>query len=159
MRGNQHLTKIHYKGSTDDFLIFVESRDMVQQWKADSSIPLAQVVSGFKIFVTHNQGTQGILDGASKGSLEGEFGTSKEEEVVKIMLEKGSVVETEVSFSGSFVCFSLASGAILMAVVLMLPAFVCSSDEQLADVFAWLQSNARNGPKNDSKGGDGRSLS
>lgn len=37
------------------------------------------------------------MDGASKGSLEGEFGTSKEEDVVAQILEKGSIVESEVS--------------------------------------------------------------
>jgi ribosome maturation protein Sdo1 len=46
---------------------------------------------------TDRQGTQGILDGASNGSLDSEFGTHKEEEVVKIILEKGTVQETETS--------------------------------------------------------------
>ena len=53
MRGNEATTKVHYKGSNDDFIIFVDSAKAVQDWKQDSSIPLAQVVSGFKIFVTH----------------------------------------------------------------------------------------------------------
>ena len=43
------------------------------------------------------QGTQGIMDTASKGTLEGEFGTSREEDVVQQILEKGSIIETEVS--------------------------------------------------------------
>lgn len=42
-------------------------------------------------------GNQGILDGASKGALESEFGTSNDDEVVKQILEKGSIVETGVS--------------------------------------------------------------
>jgi hypothetical protein len=41
-------------------------------------------------------GAQGILDTASKGQLEGEFGTTKEEEIVKVILERGSVQETTV---------------------------------------------------------------
>lgn len=45
----------------------------------------------------HRHGNQGILDGASKGSLESEFGTSNDDEVVKQILEKGSIVETGVS--------------------------------------------------------------
>jgi ribosome maturation protein Sdo1 len=45
----------------------------------------------------HRHGNQGILDGASKGTLESEFGTSNEDEVVKQILEKGSVIESTVS--------------------------------------------------------------
>ena len=52
-RGNAHLAKMHYQGKEDDFVIFVDDVKAVQNWKNDRSIPLAQVVSGFKIFVTH----------------------------------------------------------------------------------------------------------
>jgi hypothetical protein len=45
---------------------------------------------------TSRQGTQGIMDTASKGTLEDEFGTSREEDVVQQILEKGSIIETEV---------------------------------------------------------------
>ncbi|EMF14425.1 RNA binding protein [Sphaerulina musiva SO2202] len=94
MRGNDPQTKVHYKGSNDDFVIIVESAQAVQDWKKDSSIPLSQVVAGWKVFVTHKQGNTGILDTASKGSLEDEFGTSNEDEVVKQILEKGHIIET-----------------------------------------------------------------
>lgn len=53
MRGNDPQVKIHYKGADDDFIIYVDSKEAVENWKKDSSIPLAQVVSGFKVFVTH----------------------------------------------------------------------------------------------------------
>ncbi|PVH97652.1 putative RNA binding protein [Periconia macrospinosa] len=92
-RANEAQTKVHYQGKTDDFIIFVDSADVVNDWKKDSSIPLAQVVSGWKIFVTHKHGTQGILDAASNQQLDDEFGTHKEEEVVKAILEKGNVQE------------------------------------------------------------------
>lgn len=52
-RGNEQQTKVHYKGKEDDFVIFVDSAKAVEDWKNDSSIPLAQVVSGWKVFVTH----------------------------------------------------------------------------------------------------------
>lgn len=52
-RGNEQQTKVHYKGNEEDFIIFVDSQDAVENWKKDSSIPLAQVVSGWKVFVTH----------------------------------------------------------------------------------------------------------
>jgi hypothetical protein len=51
------------------------------------------------------QGTTGILDTASNGQLDGEFGTHKEEEVVKLILEKGDILETEVSSRHS-ICYS-----------------------------------------------------
>ena len=34
-------------------MIYIDDVQSVQKWKNDRSIPLAQVVSGFKIFVTH----------------------------------------------------------------------------------------------------------
>lgn len=37
------------------------------------------------------------MDGASKSTLENEFGVSDEEEVIKKILESGSVQESEVS--------------------------------------------------------------
>lgn len=46
----------------------------------------------------HRHGNHGILDGASKGQLEGEFGTSKDDHVFKQIIENGSIVESEVSF-------------------------------------------------------------
>lgn len=36
------------------------------------------------------------MDTASKGQLEDEFGTSRDDDVVQQILEKGSVLETEV---------------------------------------------------------------
>ncbi|KAJ8114749.1 hypothetical protein OPT61_g3441 [Boeremia exigua] len=90
-RGDAQQVKVHYKGKAEDFIVFVDSTEAVQEWKKDSSIPLAQVVSGFKILVTDNHGTQGILNTASKGTLENEFGTSNEDEVIKQILQKGDV--------------------------------------------------------------------
>ena len=95
MKGNDAQTKVHYKGKDNDFIIFVDSAEAVKEWKKDSSVPLAQVVSGWKVFHTNNHGNQGILDTASNAQLENEFGTSKEEEVVKAILEKGDVQESD----------------------------------------------------------------
>ncbi|KAF2090988.1 putative RNA binding protein [Saccharata proteae CBS 121410] len=95
VRGADTQTKVHLKGKDDDFVIFVDSIKAVQEWKNDKSVPLAQVVSGWKVFVTHKQGTQGILDGASNSALDNEFGTHKEEDVVQQILERGDVQEVE----------------------------------------------------------------
>ncbi|RMY82663.1 hypothetical protein D0861_07783 [Hortaea werneckii] len=94
-RGNEAQCKVHYKGKGDDFIIFVDSAQAVRDWKNDKTIALATVVSGWKVFVTHKHGNHGILDGASKGQLEGEFGTSKDDDVFKHIIENGSIVESE----------------------------------------------------------------
>ena len=51
-RGDAAQTKVHYKGKAEDFIVFVDSSEAVQEWKKDSSVPLSQVVAGFKILVT-----------------------------------------------------------------------------------------------------------
>ncbi|KAI9835455.1 MAG: hypothetical protein M1819_002373 [Sarea resinae] len=94
-RGNASQTKVHYKGTEEDFVIFVDDVQAVQEWKKDKSVPLAQVVSGWKVFVTHKHGAQGIMDSASNSALDNEFGTHKEEDVVIQILEKGTVQESE----------------------------------------------------------------
>ena len=54
-RGETTQTKVHYKGKEDDFIIFLDDVAEYQKWKAEESksIPLAQFVSSFNIFVTH----------------------------------------------------------------------------------------------------------
>ncbi|KAF2758620.1 shwachman-Bodian-diamond syndrome protein [Pseudovirgaria hyperparasitica] len=94
-RGNATQTRVHYKGQEDDFVILVDDAKAVEDWKTDKTIPLAQVVSGWKVFVTHKHGNQGILDTASNSALDNEFGTHKDDEVVKLILEKGTVLENE----------------------------------------------------------------
>ena len=46
--------------------------------------------------VLYRHGTQGILDTASKGQLESEFGTSRDDDVIAQILEKGQITESEV---------------------------------------------------------------
>ena len=50
------MTKVHYKGREEDFIVFVDSAEDLEKWKGDRSIPLANVVNSFKIFVTHKYG-------------------------------------------------------------------------------------------------------
>ena len=52
-RGNVGITKVFYKGQDEDFIVFVDSAEDLEKWKKDSSIPLAQVASSFKIMITH----------------------------------------------------------------------------------------------------------
>ncbi|PBP17886.1 shwachman-Bodian-Diamond syndrome protein [Diplocarpon rosae] len=73
-RGEAQQTKVHYKGSHEDFIIFVDDVKSAEAWKTDKSIPLAQVVSSFKVFTTHKY----VL-----------------EDVIKLIIEKGTIQETE----------------------------------------------------------------
>jgi len=52
-RGEANQIKVHFKGKEDDFIIFIDDAKAAQSWKTDKTIPLAQVVSAFKIFVTN----------------------------------------------------------------------------------------------------------
>jgi len=94
-RGEAQQTKVHFKGKDDDFIVFVDDAKALKEWKGDKNIPLTQIVSSFKIFVSHKQGAQGPFDGASKSTLENEFGTSVDDEIIKQILEKGAVQESE----------------------------------------------------------------
>ncbi|MCJ1353047.1 MAG: hypothetical protein MMC33_003031 [Icmadophila ericetorum] len=96
-RGAGSATKVHYKGKEEDFVVFVENGESVKKWKSDSSIALAQVVDSFTVFCTHKHGAQGVMDTASKATLENEFGTSVDDEVIKKILEQGVLQESEVS--------------------------------------------------------------
>ncbi|OGM50067.1 RNA binding protein [Aspergillus bombycis] len=88
-RANEPTAKVFYKGAAEDFIVFVDDIQVLNNWRKDRSIPLADVVNGFKIFVTHRHGAQGIMDGASKGILDTEFGTSNEDECIQKILENG----------------------------------------------------------------------
>ncbi|KAH9943247.1 ribosome maturation protein [Epithele typhae] len=105
------LTKIVYRASpesTEDFMIIVNPEEY-KRWKeggesiaptrsnattdalcpsTDTTIPLAEVVDSFEVFWS-NQGSQGILGRPSKQQLENVFGSSKDVDVVKAILEKG----------------------------------------------------------------------
>jgi ribosome maturation protein Sdo1 len=96
-RADTEQVKVHYKGAEDDFIVMAESVDAVNEWKKDSSKPLVDVVNSFDVFVTGKHGAQGRLNRASKSSLENEFGSSNDDDVVKQILEKGDVQEVKVS--------------------------------------------------------------
>ncbi|KAF2202532.1 DUF1960-domain-containing protein [Delitschia confertaspora ATCC 74209] len=91
-RGTVQETKMHYKGAQDDYIIYLNNPEAVQNWKKDKSIPLVDVVNAFQVFCTHQQGAQGILDTASNAQLSSEFGTHKVEDIILQILEKGEVI-------------------------------------------------------------------
>lgn len=52
-RGQGLQSKVHYKGNTDDFVVFVEDPVMLKKWKGDRTIALVDVVDAFKVFTTN----------------------------------------------------------------------------------------------------------
>ncbi|KAI5952375.1 hypothetical protein KGF54_003242 [Candida jiufengensis] len=82
--------KLFYKGADNDFVIFIDSPELFQKFKkGDTTIPLIDIVSIFKVFINRQGGAEGILDEASKQDLSNEFKTSNVDEAIKIILDKG----------------------------------------------------------------------
>ncbi|KIW08934.1 uncharacterized protein PV09_00850 [Verruconis gallopava] len=94
MRADGQITKVHYKGADEDFVVILESAEALKRWKQDKTVPLVDVVNSFDIFVTDKHGNQGVLSRASKQQLENEFGTKNADDAVVAVLEKGTVQET-----------------------------------------------------------------
>ncbi|KAB8078495.1 DUF1960-domain-containing protein [Aspergillus leporis] len=92
-RGNKRQSKVIYKGQTEDFVIMVEDTAAVQSWRRDHSIPLAQVLDGWKIFTSHQHGAGGIHNEASRATIENEFGTSDDNEAILRILDQGEIQE------------------------------------------------------------------
>ncbi|GAA5842447.1 hypothetical protein JCM9279_005386 [Rhodotorula babjevae] len=75
--------------STDEWILIVG--DVAA---AENSIPLVDIVDSFDVFHT-GQGSQGILARPSKQELETVFETTKEDEIVEIILTKGQIKSSD----------------------------------------------------------------
>ncbi|KAF9238763.1 DUF1960-domain-containing protein [Melanogaster broomeanus] len=109
------VTKVVYKPdtqSTDEFIVIVNPAEY-RKWKnggercqfLTESVPLAEVVDSFEVFHS-GQGAQGLLGRPSKQQLDNTFGTSKDVEVISIVLEKGKEQPGE-SFTGTSGTYTL----------------------------------------------------
>ncbi|KZW04183.1 DUF1960-domain-containing protein [Exidia glandulosa HHB12029] len=86
------LHRVIYKPdstSTDEYMVVVE-QDEYKRWLEGRSVALAMVVDSFEVFHS-GQGSQGRWGRPSKQQLETIFGSSKEDDVVKLILEKGEL--------------------------------------------------------------------
>lgn len=82
--------KLFYKGSSTDFVIFVESQEILDKYRKSNSIPLIDIVSIYKVFVNRQGGVEGMLDEASKEELQNEFGPlAKTDDAIRAILEAG----------------------------------------------------------------------
>ncbi|KAH7930649.1 DUF1960-domain-containing protein [Leucogyrophana mollusca] len=86
------ITKVVYKPdsqSTDEYIAIVDPVEY-KKWKAGGkTIPLANVVDTFEVFHS-GQGAQGILGRPSKQQLDTIFGSTKDVDVITIILQKGT---------------------------------------------------------------------
>ncbi|KZV63355.1 DUF1960-domain-containing protein [Peniophora sp. CONT] len=94
------LTKvIHQAESGTSFIVMVNGAEYAKWKEGDHTIPLVDVVQSFQILSTQ-QGAQGILGTASKQELENEFGTSRDDDCIQQILEKGKAEHAD-SIRGS----------------------------------------------------------
>ncbi|TPX37818.1 hypothetical protein SeMB42_g04388 [Synchytrium endobioticum] len=95
--GKRTTTRVTYQDKHEgphDFVLYAEN-GMVNKWRTDRTIPLVDVLQSFDIFITE-RGAQGVLSRASKADLHAQFGTEIAEDVIKTILEKGELSETNV---------------------------------------------------------------
>ena len=82
--------KVFYRGSDSDFIVFVEDPQSLVSYKKDSSIPIVDVLSVYKVFTNRTGGADGIFDEASKSELLNEFGKLNKDEVILKILKEGA---------------------------------------------------------------------
>jgi ribosome maturation protein Sdo1 len=71
-------------------MVIMVDTDMLGKYKKDKSIALAEVVDSFDV-LKFESGRSGHLSRPSKSELKEIFGTSNDDEVVKFMLQNGSL--------------------------------------------------------------------
>lgn len=89
LKTNIETFRVLYKGKDGEYFVFVESEEAVKAYQKDSTVPLSDAVSIFKIYTTRLGGNEGILDEVGKQQLETEFDTSNTEEAIIQILKKG----------------------------------------------------------------------
>jgi hypothetical protein len=54
-RGTVQEVKVQYRGRNvhDDFIVYASDVQLLEKWKTDKTIPLAEVLGGYKAVVTH----------------------------------------------------------------------------------------------------------
>lgn len=82
---------VFYHTDNEDFIVWASSKQDLENWRKDSSIPLVDVVQLFKVFSTMKQGSQGVYHEASHSQLDNAFGTHDEDEVIKKILKEGEI--------------------------------------------------------------------
>ncbi|KAE8312075.1 ribosome maturation protein [Aspergillus transmontanensis] len=79
-------SEVLYKGRTADFRVFVNSLEILDEWRNDPCVPLTDVVPTLDVFLPYCKGLQ---QRHSISTLEDEFGTRDETECILKILRDG----------------------------------------------------------------------
>ncbi|CAE6492085.1 unnamed protein product [Rhizoctonia solani] len=99
----KEITIVIYKPSTqttEEFMIVVNPVEYKKYKDGDTSVALSLIVDSFDAFHS-SSGHTGQWGKASKQQLEGAFGTSRDDDVVKQILDKG-ISKSSASFASKF---------------------------------------------------------
>jgi ribosome maturation protein Sdo1 len=72
-------------------MVLMVDKDALKKYKQDPSVPLAEVVDSFQLLKYDNAGRSGTKSKPSKQEIQDVFGTSRDDDVVKFMLEHGQL--------------------------------------------------------------------
>lgn len=90
-------SRVFYKGTNEDFVVFLDDPEALDKYKTDSTIPLSQVLGNFDVYKSITGGATGVLDKASKQELAEEFGDYKsvEDDIIKKILAEGHIQHSQ----------------------------------------------------------------
>ncbi|CAE6465481.1 unnamed protein product [Rhizoctonia solani] len=95
--------------STEEYMVVVDPVEHKKYKEGDTSVPLSRIVDSYSVYHS-STGHTGKWGKASKQQLEGTFETSKDDDVVKIIVDKG-VSRTSDSFASKLGDTNLARGS------------------------------------------------
>jgi len=113
MKGAAESTIVHFRGKTDDWVVFINEPEQYKEWKQaqqanaadeqqaddkakDEKFDVPLFVDGKnQVFVTNKHGRQGTKNAASDMEVENEFGTRDKDLAIKHILLKGTLVEIQ----------------------------------------------------------------
>ncbi|KAF8622088.1 hypothetical protein AX15_007232 [Amanita polypyramis BW_CC] len=115
VKNAKNVCRVVYKpehDKPDEFIVIVNPAEY-RKWKAgDTSIPLSEVVDSFQVFHS-SQGAQGLLGTPSHQQLDNIFGTHKDNDVVSVILQKGSEQQSD-GIRSDFGTTNLARGSAVL---------------------------------------------
>lgn len=88
---SQH--RIFYKGNKEDFVVFLDDPEALEQYKTDKTIPLSQVLGNFEVYKSITGGASGVLEKASNQELSEEFGDFKNviDDIIPRIIKDGHI--------------------------------------------------------------------
>ncbi|KXN72289.1 hypothetical protein CONCODRAFT_69162 [Conidiobolus coronatus NRRL 28638] len=96
------MSKVTYKSvfkseHNSDLFVYVENADLLNKWKSDSTIPLAQVVQSFDIFDTDTGSHTGKASKASRQTISNILDTNDLDRAIKKILVEGELIKAPVA--------------------------------------------------------------